>query len=282
MVNSFSPRSGWRKGKRSPRAASLRPLPMTSTLCPYFHHPPTMPHHAVIPIGPAIAVSLIPSYPLNVHPFVPIWPVWQSILPHHTPCASHTSLPCPWMQIHHNSSRCATTHAQFVRCEPRFDSAHCIISEMTKKIIQCTAGSWRWIESNSLSTQINPEHKLGNSLHLLSSLYLNITECTLFTSLYNVCAVVHCAHFKDVFLEKQLVSDRKNTLSSPPAHFTQGQNDIGKEKSWHCQNLNLVSQWKLFSLKTSKLWLLTKSAIEPKTCLLKQNHPQPSLNSNEI
>ena len=134
------------------------------------------------------------------------------VCPHHTPCASHTSLPCPWMQIHHNPSRCATTHAQFVRCEPRFDSAHCIISEMTK-IIQCTAGSWRWIESKltSLSTQINPEHKLGNSLHFYQ-LYLNITECPLFSSLYNVCAVVHCAHFKDVFLDKQLVSDRKKHL----------------------------------------------------------------------
>ena len=214
---------------------------------------------------------------------MPIWPVWQSILPHHTPCASHTSLPCPWMQIHHNPSRCATAHAQFVRCEPRSDSAHCIISEMTK-IIQCTAGSWRWIESTSLSTQINPEHKLGTTLFIFIS-YIWISQnahCFQVCTMYVQLCIVHCAHFKDVFLEKQLVSDRKNTLSSPPAHFTQGQNDIGKEKSWHCQNLNLVSQWKLFSLKTSKLWLLTKSAIEPKTCLLKQNHPQPSLNSNEI
>ena len=163
-----------------------------------------------------MAVALIPSYPLNVHPFVPIWPVWQSILPHHTPCASHTSLPCPWMQIHHNSSRCATTHAQFVRCEPRSDSAHCIISEMTK-IIQCTAGSWRWIESTSSSTQINPEHKLGNSLHFYQ-LYLNITECALFSSLYNVCAVVHCAlHTLKMYFwkKKKTVSFRQKKTPSP-------------------------------------------------------------------
>ena len=45
--------------------------------------------------------------------------------------------------------------------------------------------------------------------------------------------------------------------------------------------LNL-NQWKLWSLKSRIIWLLSKFGIKPKICRFKQNYPQQSLTSHKI